>query len=186
MKKIKLIIFILALIISFGAGIFAGKIIFDKSKDLQAMYNSGWNAAKERVDKYKISEEQDSNKDVKIIIGKVAKIENSKIYLDITPFDSLDDPSLDQRILIIDDKTVLQKNTKKDDESYKKELEDFYQKNPEMRDRPDAVGMPSAFAYVQINIKDIASGLKVRATSEKNIRFEKEFTVKELLVLSNN
>jgi hypothetical protein len=181
MKKIKLsFLFLLIFLVGFTVSYF-----LIGYKNSNKFYLNGWNDAKLRYEKYKMFEERDYEENVFTIIGKVSELKDSKIYLKIAPISPFDAPDLDNRIIIIDNQTSLLKSIKKNNEVYQNELTTFYKKNPEMKTRPDAIGIPTPFTSQKISIDDFLINQRIKVISSSNVRFQKEFTAKEILILGN-
>lgn len=177
-EKLKIIfLFVLVFISTF----FIVRVFF--CCDKEEVYMQGWNEAKTRFYNNRNFETKIENQDVRSIFGEIEKIEENKVYLRIKPIDPFDDKDLDVRIVNVVNESNIKRSIPKDEEIFRDELEDFYKKNPEFVGAPDAIGIPSKSEYKKVNFQNLNIGMKLKVTSEENVRMKKEFFAKEIIVL---
>jgi hypothetical protein len=185
MKKPYLIIFILIIIISFGAGLFLGKNILGKSsdKDCATAYQDGWNAMRDRIIKSGKIQLEDQ---VYSFLGDVYKKTDTELFITPSYIDPLLSPDLDSRIVKVNTNTVIYQMTKKDNAQYQQEMTDFVKSNPNRG--PDGTGLdggqdaPSMFVKDTRTFNEILVGQRITVKADENIIEKNEFTAKEIVI----
>jgi len=170
---IVLIVVLTSLIIGFQLGKKASKGVGNVNNDFQ----TGWNAAKERLVKSGMSLTFPSP--VTSLSGEVKMIDNSGIIIKITPLEPLADPVLDEREIIINKETKIYSLVQKDQKTLEKELADF---NAKLKNQKTNEPIPQHefFTRKEVAVTDIKIGMFVTVETEGDIKNVKSFQAKEI------
>jgi hypothetical protein len=146
-------------------------------------YQSGWDAAKKRLEQTGYAPQTSANIEIKNVIGRVVAINDNTIQIAIRPAEPLADPDLDQRIASVDKNTVFIRLIKRDE----KKLADEAKANEAIS--KDASGKdialaPQMFEQKPITLSDIKAGDRVIAASTKDIKSEKVFLAQNIMVIN--
>jgi len=163
-------IIIILILISFGFGYFIGSdIATDKT----------WQKAKERLDEYITWPEE---MEITSISGEVQQIQGNKISLKISPLEPLADPSLDYRVVEVDEDTEFYRLLEKNEEQYQKEIEEFDQRTEGEMIGPEGevteaaeIAPPDSYTQEEISLADIEVGQRINVRTEENIKEVKQF-----------
>ena len=90
-------------------------------------FQAGWEAAKKRLADSGFAAPM-ANLEINNVSGQVTAIQDNAITLKIRPMEPLADPSLDERIVKIDNQTKIYVLEQKDQALYQKEMADFNKK----------------------------------------------------------
>lgn len=188
MKKI-IIIAILLIMVSFISGYFVATEFVKKcnnievKKDNNDTFQAGWEAAKQRLAETGSYYMIDVNNPVLEINGSIKKIENNKITVIIRPFGPLDEPALDERVVIVSNNTTIVQMVEKDDTKFNQEVAEYNQKYKDFLGRASLPApYPSKLTEKTITISDLRADQVVRVETEDNIREVKEFPAKKITV----
>jgi hypothetical protein len=182
----KYIIFSLLIILSFLLGFYFSNYI-DRcntqtkiNSDPNDTYAAGWEAAKKRLQEtgnYFI----DITFPIKEIWGEIKNITGNKLFVSIKPLDPLADRSLDERIVIIANNTILLQKIKKSELVYNKEIADF--KFEEASSGPILPEpYPNMFTESEASIVDFKIGQKIKVEAENDVRNIKEFIASSIVI----
>lgn len=147
-------------------------------------FQSGWDAAKKRL--------QESGQyfamsgEMKSVLGQIADVSNNKITLKIRPIEPLDDPELDNRIIVVTDSTKIYQMVQKDQTQYQKEMDEFNKKIQEQMKSPEKmtslIAPPELFTKEEATISDLKADQQIEVSSDDNIRNAKEFEAVEIQI----
>ncbi|KKR17957.1 MAG: hypothetical protein UT48_C0045G0006 [Parcubacteria group bacterium GW2011_GWE2_39_37] len=180
MKKnlIFVVAIILISILSFALGFKVGKnnkiSINNQVNDFQA----GWEAAKARLAKSGIN--TTFNGQVNTISGKVVKMNNENLTLEIAPLEPLADVNLDERDVLITKNTKFYSLVPKDQKTLDKEFAEFTEKMKKQKINDQAVVPPESFTKKEVEISSIKQGMFINVSSEEDIKNVKSFQAKEI------
>lgn len=194
-----IIVLLLAVAIALGVGVYLGTSFVSpngtgqmaKILPSQNNYQAGWDAAKKRLaDSGTIP--MMGNLEIKNISGEVTVVKGNSITLKIRPLEPLADPSLDERIVQVDNNTKITILAQKDQKEYQSEMAEFQKKMQEQMKNPpalvqvptspaSAIMPPELFVKKEASLSDIKVGatLNVIAT-DKDIKNTKQFSATEI------
>ena len=187
MKKTFLLI--LAFILVFALGVFAGSKI-KKGKTPQGVENSyqaGWDAAKQRIEQTGLGGPKMDNIEIKTISGTIEKIESNKITIKAMPLGALSDPALDSRIITVSNDTKIFQLTQKDPAQLQKEMDEFQSKMKALEENKEQstenITPVQPQDKKQVQLSDLKVGQQVSITSTENIKDKKEFAASEISIM---
>ena len=116
------------------------------------------------------------------ISGEVQQIQGNKISLKISPLEPLADPSLDYRVVEVDEDTEFYRLLEKNEEQYQKEIEEFDQRTEGEMIGPEGevteaaeIAPPDSYTQEEISLADIEVGQRINVRTEENIKEVKQF-----------
>lgn len=194
MDNIK-VLYILIAIIFLISGITVGILIsgnlnkksdldFSLKYNLPNTFESGWKAAKKKIEETPYIPATTTQGEEKTIKGRIIKIESNQITIEARLLNPLDDEKLKTRIVKIDKNTkiVIKKMTdretmKKEHDDYNKKMEDY--RNDEISKMPQ---IPKIFSEINGSIENLEEGQTVTIKSEENIKDALEFNASNILI----
>jgi len=190
-KQLVIIVIITAIIFAVF-GLYCPKFIgLQKNAVTEAgknTFQAGWNAAKQRLIESGFMPMVDENMGIKQISGEVKGISKNKINLKIHPLEPLSDPSLDVRIIEINNNTKIYQLEEKDIDEYQKEMEEFNKTMEEQMENPESVQEqiipPEPFDRKQASLADIKIGMQISVEAEEDIKNIKEFKAAVIIIQS--
>jgi len=154
----------------------------------QLGYSTAWEKARTAVEKAGIFPRMDK---ITSLRGEVIKVEGNKIYFKAQNVDPnpLNPQGPEERIARVTDETEIIKRVSKTTEEFNKEVEEFKQKRAELQEKAEKgeevnMTLTPPFPYKEVNItlKEIKSGDKIRVYSNDDIRLAKEFEVTKIYI----
>ena len=179
MKKqlVLLILFIAGLSI----GYFAGHSLNKKSINI-ASFNEGWGAARQRLIETGMIQPGDGDI-VKTLMGVVEKKTDNRVEIKINAIDPLSFPSLDKRVVIIDDNTKIYKIVKKSKDEILLENDVYKSK---VSDNNGGQEMPPLeYKTIEISRDDISVNQVLVVSSNNNIKELESFSAIKIVVQYN-
>ena len=158
-------------------------------------FQAGWEAAKKRLADSGFAAPM-ANLEINNVSGQVTAIQDNAITLKIRPMEPLADPSLDERIVKIDNQTKIYVLEQKDQALYQKEMADFNKKIQEQMKNPPkpgetpatpagAIMPPDFFVKKEASISDIKVGMNINViAADKDIKNAKQFSAAEINIQS--
>lgn len=187
----KNIIIAVVVLVFFGIGIFIGKKL-PKKITIQGVskedsFQSGWSAAKQRLNESRGGRVFSEGMEIKNINGIIEKIEGNKITVKINSLnDPLSDPDLDFRIVTIDVNTKISSMILRDRNQVNQEMQEFQDKMKIQREQAavstqvEPVMPPESFEKKVITLADLKVAQYVSVTASSDIKDKKEFTATQI------
>lgn len=171
---------------------FAGARMFQFPSQIEKLFSqrntfqTGWNAAEDRLNENKFFPLMNEEIEVRSINGRVKEVGDNQVDLEIYLFDPLADSELDNRIVEVDENTKIYQAIAKDAAQYQEEAERL-KEEIEMEiaasgSFPNSVVPIEPYIKAEINLADIKTGQSIMAIAEGNIRNEKQFLAKEIVI----
>lgn len=179
MTKIKLFLFaIIFLVVGYIFGfVSCGRL---SKKDPGDTFEAGWNTLRKRVESTG-NFVQKSDQVITSLSGRIIDISTNKVEIEIISINPLLDPELDNRTVVVDDKTLVYRMSKRDDAEYQKEVESALR--DKVNSRPDAPdGMPVRYIQEKISFQELSKGQLVVVKSDQDINNKKQFMASEVIV----
>ncbi len=141
-------------------------------------YQAGWDAAKNRLlgGGFYVPLAE-----VKVLSGEIKDINDDKITFKIHPLEPLADPSLDERIAVVNSITKIYKMEPKTQKDYMTGI-DAYNK---ARKAGKLVDFPLMYDKIEIPASDLKTGQKINVSADENIIEAKQFIALEIIVNSS-
>lgn len=143
-------------------------------------FQTGWDAAKERLDQSPFGTVDSSGIEIKSVSGLIQKIEGNKLTVKISPTEPLADPNLDIRIITVDSNAKISLLAILDDQvESQKMAQDFQNKLREARGEAVPSSQVASLKPADekdIKLTDLKIGQQIFATASEDIKDEKEFT----------
>lgn len=184
MKKIINKLIISAILVGiFSLGVFVGLFKAKNSIDLNDTYDSGWQAAINRIhDITSFNVLGDEKLPVYTIGGLIEEVGGDYLNIKIQPLTLLADPALDDRIVKINLDTKIIESEKKDPEDYRKEMDQFEKESFEGWTEEDFLKKtPRMFIEKKSSINNLKIGYSITVKSKNNIRDEKEIIAEKIV-----
>jgi hypothetical protein len=182
-RTILILTLVFSIIFSLGIGIFIGaRLIKPKSSGVtENTYQAGWDAAKARLEKSDMGPAFGSNREVMGVSGVIQQINGNKITVKINPVEAISDPSLDERVIVINQNTKINLNVQRDREQFQKEMQDFTDKVQQPSSDPtqprEIPTPPKSSDVKMINLSELKNGQQISVIASENIKDKKEFSV---------
>ena len=182
-KNIKIIILIVFLLLFIAVLSFFLNIKINNVKKIS--YQKGWDDAKVRL--YgQMGPIVTSNIITNMVFGTIVDIKDNKINVKINSTELLSNPELDNRVVIINNQTKIYKFQKKDNEKYKKELDNYYKENNidpnTFIPGPDGQLGIDKYEEILVNLDSLKTSQLIDVYADKNIRELKEFIAKKIII----
>ena len=146
-------------------------------------YQSGWDAAKQRLSDSGMFPSSGMNIEIKSLTGEITEINGDKITVKIRPLEPLADASLDIRTVVVDSATKMFALQPKDQKEFLAEMDAYTQKikaNTAQMATTTPITMPDGFNRTTISMSDLKVGQTINVLSETNIKDVKEFNASEI------
>ena len=183
------IIIIISLIIGIGSGFFLGQMNnTDKTieLDINNTFEAGWAAAEKRIAETSAYFQLDQGSQDKItqISGAIEEIDNNNLIIKTNPLSPLSDPSLNIRDVLTNGNTLYNKIIFKDEIEYQKEIDEYYKKYSEYKNRADLPDepLPSETKVAEANFNDLEIGQRITVNANEDIKEKKNFTAKSITI----
>jgi hypothetical protein len=184
----KKIIIALFLIIGMVIGFFISNTynINKCNNKIKATYDRAWEDAQNRLKERGIFGLSGNNNFYRDLVnGEIIKINQDILAIKIVPLEILAKPDLDVREVKIIEDTKIIRIQKKSENEHQKDIEDYYLKNPEQKNRPDIPkDFPSMFINIDAVISDFQIGQKVTIKANEDIVNKKSFIASEVIIAS--
>ena len=181
MTKQTIITIIIIALIFFGIGfVFANYYKLDSNNNT---YQAGWDAAKQRLEESGFVP-MIEDMEITSVSGEVEQIQDNKISLSIYVLEPLADPSLDSRIIEVDENTKIYQLIEKNQEQLQKEMDEFNQKMQEQTNNPEITSEPimppELFNRQEISFNNLQIGQQITVLAQEDIKDKKEFKAVEI------
>lgn len=170
------------------------KTILPLTSQKNDTYQAGWQAAKKRLQESGYLHIMNAEtEDIKNISGAVQEINGNKLTIKIMPLEPLADPSLDIRIVVVEENTKITLKEQKSSEIFNKEIEEYNKKMQDnLKERleeksasdSNIITPPSFFTEKKASIADIKTGMQIAVKAEQNIKEAKEFIASTVEIMS--
>jgi len=169
----QIVIIIIVAVVFFGAGFVSSNLMGREPVDTTDTFQHGWEAAKKRLIETNPYLAEGSNLPKTQVTGKIVKINGKNITVSIVPLEPLADPDLDERILTTDNKTKVYHyvETKAENQDFVTGLHN-----------PDEFVGGVILAKEEVGISKIEEGQRITVITDKDIRKEKSFYTKEIIL----
>lgn len=189
-KKKLLVIFFLFIFfcLVFLAGFFVANVacqtceVNNNSEKNNQEFTRGWESAFKRISEVTGIEIEESSNSINKLRGAIQKIENNRILLKIKPISFYDDPDLDIRIILIDDKTKFTKIVTKEYAQYQNELNEYFKTIEDVSEEEYYSNAPRGYTEESIDLDDLEIGQNIEVKTEADIRTVKQFNVETVTV----
>jgi len=182
MPKQIITIIIIALIF-FGLGFYANSYYKSTITDT---YQAGWDAAKLRLEETGFIMPMTEGMEITSVSGEVQEIKDNKISLKIYPLEPLADPSLDDRIIEVDENTKIYQLVERDQAEYQREMAEFNQRMQEQMENPETMAelgeYPEPYTKQEISLTNIQTGQQITVLAQEDIKDTKQFKAIEITV----
>lgn len=188
-KTIKIIISLLIVlgVVFVAIKIFPGtrvkKSLCYNQKNLDLAYERGWNDLKKRVGAsgHLSSAPLDSRQ--LGVSGTVAGIEKNIIRVKIQTFDPLADPDLDERYVVIEEKTKINEQELKSEEQFQEEWSRFQRESQTQQiGESEASAPPSRYVIKAVSASALETGQLITVSTNRDIKREKKFIADEIVI----
>lgn len=181
MNTKNVIIIIFALV--FG---FASSFLLPETKSREEKtYSEGWKDAMTRVQNSGYLEKVANFENIRNISGRVEKIEDGVIKIQLSFINPLGDPSLDIREIEVGGHTSLYKVVKNNTEDYQDRLDEIR----ENKSRISAISseeVPALYLQSEISFSDLTVGDLIQIENEKIIGNQHRFVADKITVLNQD
>ena len=149
-------------------------------------FQSGWDAAKERLSQSHMGMVIPAGTEIKNISGTIQKIDGNKLTLKINPLEPLSDPNLDTRIITVDSSTKIILAVQRDQALFQKEMQDFQDKmkqppvQTDPSQLPTQILSPKSYDNRDINLADLKENQQIAVSANENIKDKQEFTAVQI------
>lgn len=153
----------------------------EASMDAENTYQAGFDAARKIVEESSIGPMIQATADVRAVSGTITAINGDRIAVRIQSMDPFMDPALLDRTIIVAKDTSIVNLSPKDQEVMRAEMEKYMKSS-----QPGTPNLPpDPFTRVNASLSDLAVGGVINVTVTENIKAIKEFTAREIQILSN-
>lgn len=179
-KKNVILLMILFYVLGAASGFVIKKNSFFEELNPNNAYQSGWDAAQRRLIENNIFQSYDDKTEIKSISGIVEEINSNTIKIQSKLLTALLGPDLDYRFINVNEKTKIIKVTKKSDQEYQNELNEFTKSGGYSTTTNSPNGGLSMYKSEEVALDQIEIGKLITIRSDKNIRDEKHITANEI------
>lgn len=137
-------------------------------------YQHGWDAARERLYKSGLLEQNERDYPIKSVIGQIKNVNQNEVTLEIRPVEALADSGLDIRTVILTEQTKIFRYVKKDEEEIDREKQESSEKGEIIE--------PEIFKKKEMSLSALQISKRIIAKANHDIRNEKEFNATEIIV----
>ncbi len=145
-------------------------------------YQVGFEAAKKRALESNLGAMIKTQEDVRALSGKVTAINGNLISVRVQSMDPFEDPTLDERIVAVENTTKITKFLQKDQETIKNEMDAFIKKTQSGSSASSLATPPQPLTVASSSIKEMRFGDAINIVAESNIKTVKEFTASEIQI----
>jgi|SRR3989344_8048022 len=148
-------------------------------------FNTGYSVARHLIENSYLGGIIRTSNDIRTLSGFVVDIGVDRITVRTTPSNPFDNPSLTDRIVLVDSSTTITKFIPKDIDIFKSEMDVFTKvtqsKSTPTEDTPP-IAPPTPFTFTTADLVDIKVGNALIVTAPNNIKSVKEFTADKIQI----
>lgn len=176
--------YIVAVIIGILVGAGASFVYFKQaySSTTGNSYQDGFDAAKKRVLESPMSATLRTPDDIRTISGVVTAVNGNRITIHTQSMNPFEDPTLDDRIIIVTADTKISKLSSKDPKVYQTEMNVFMKNMQSAKPSSNPLIPPTLFTSTSAVVADIIAGSIISVTAGENIKSTKEFSASEITI----
>lgn len=145
-------------------------------------YQAGYDAAKKHVLESPLGGMFRAPNDIRTLSGSVTAVSGNRVTIHTTSMNPFEDPSLDDRTIVVTADTKIFKLAQKSPDVFKAEMDTFMKKMQSTKVGSSPATPPSPSTKTTSDIASITVGATLTVTAVENIKTSKEFSASEIQI----